>query len=113
MAAFTIPSVTVAAGTHTFGPFAVAGGWRHLEFILDITALTSSDLLIEFSSDGVVWRHVYSGHGLIVGLNKLGQPITQEHITADWSGTWPAGQVRVTFTNSIAFLSSGGSLVVS
>ena len=113
MASVAIPPLTVPGGMHVFGPVATPG-FQHVEFTLDIAAIMSADVLVEWSADGVTdWNHVMNETGLTIGLDKQGLPITTEHFVGNWSAPWPAGFVRLSLNNAVAFLSGGGSLTVS
>lgn len=107
MPTVAIPPLAVPAGARIFGPVAVAGGWTHLEFALDIAALTALDILAELSTDGgASWQH-------LVSATRVQPSAALWRLTANWPGGLPAGQVRVTLQNDAAFASAGGSLLVS
>jgi hypothetical protein len=123
---FTIAPLTVPAGRQVFGPFGVPGGWSAIDLTLDLANIVAPlNVLAEYSVDGgVTWLHLFSEDNVSFGINLLtGLPETTTHHHADWGVndgndnrvpiSGPAMQVRLTLTNPVAFLSSGGSLVVS
>jgi len=117
-ASLPIAPFTVVLGNTILGPLSITGGQTKFVLTLDILNLTSMDVLAELSTDGgTSWRHLVSETGVKVGTNpNTLQPVTTERIEAtwtDWPGGLPAGQVRVTLTNSVAFASTGGSLTLS
>jgi hypothetical protein len=113
MPSFALLGLTVAGGQGLFGPFAVAAGWQRVDFTLDIATLTAMDVSVEFSEDQVAWRPVIAETDLTGGRDKALARITTERLSAEWGDPQPAGFLRVLLDNTLAFLSSGGSLVVT
>ncbi len=109
MAAVTvpIPPFTVPAGTTVFGPAVVVGTWTTVTLTLDLAGLVSASLLIEESSDlGLTWQPLWSIDGMV------GDPLMTPDVTIISALPRSSTQVRATLTNSVAFASNGGSLVV-
>jgi hypothetical protein len=103
-----IPPFTVPVGTTVFGPAVVVGSWSNFTLTLDLAGLVSGSLLIEESSNlGVSWTPVWSIDGMV------GDPLDSPSVTAITIPLRTSARVRATLTNTVAFASTGGSLVVT
>jgi hypothetical protein len=87
----------------------VTAPWTTVTLTLDLAGLVSASLLIEESFNlGVTWQPVWSFDGMV------GDPtITTGDVTTIIVLPRTSTQVRATLTNSVAFASNGGSLVVA
>jgi len=108
--ALAIAPFVVPAGTAVLGPVDTGGGWTHFHLLLDVANLTSLDAVAELSTDGgSSWLPLAAMTGLVPVVNVR----TSRGFGATWDPPLPAGQLRITLTNSVAFASTGGSLVVT
>jgi hypothetical protein len=122
MATFTIPSILLAVGTRTFGPFTVGNNTR-AEIDVDRTvanglnARTSASLLdvkIQTSPDGVVWNDeietVWTGG---IFTDKHGGQVNTDVMTVQGIPT-TATQVRiVTVVSGPASIRIAGTVTVT
>ncbi len=114
MAQFTIAPLTLFAGSTVFGPLTTADGWTHFNFTLETALLVSCDVLAEFSSDGTSWNPLVQATGITMGVDAVTSlPRTSMQLSANWVPPMPAGQVRTTLNNSVAFASNGGATTVT
>jgi hypothetical protein len=121
MTTFTIPSILLAVGPRTFGPFAVGGNTR-AEIDIDRTvanglnARTSASLLdvkIQTSPDGVVWSDevecAWAG-GIVIG--KAGQ-VNTDVMTVQGIPTTATQVQIVTVVSGPASIRIAGTVTVT
>lgn len=106
----TVPILpfTIPVGMTVLGPVVVIGSWSSFVLTLDLAGLVSASLLIEESSNlGVSWTPVWSIAGMV------GDPLDSPAVTTILVPPRTTARVRATLTNTVAFASTGGSIVVA
>jgi hypothetical protein len=109
MVTLPIPPFTVPVGITVFGPVIIIGSWTTATLTLDVSQMTSASLLIEESFDlGVSWQPMLTIGGMV------GDPTaTAGDVTTITALPRTSTRVKATLTNTVAFVTNGGSLAVA
>ena len=117
MATFTIPGGTVPQGTTEFGPVAIRR-WRSAQLTVNLASMVDPIFLsVQVSDDGgATWRMLVRGDFLPGSWPSPRTGLTTTDATIDvslGSADSHATHVKAVVENPTAFVTTGGSLVVT